>query len=228
MRLKRAIVAVLAFSALAGCAAEPDRTEPTAAVSSTPSTPTAPPTTTPTLADGPPIDPFVFCGALLADKVLPSWEKSSYRLDMALWSTKGWHGPAFECAIVPGDRSEAVAAATGGYSRSRHTITPEAVPSVLSGVPEFKEGREPTAFLERVESGDLDTEFDCQHADGCQDGITGYIYDYVFEASTVGALVEITITIGTTDRSGGKRAEYQQPAIDAFVAYMKTITAQLT
>ncbi|MEV6324778.1 hypothetical protein AB0M45_26865 [Nocardia sp. NPDC051787] len=164
---------------------------------------------------------------MLTDKVLPNWENSGYSVDMAMWS-RNFHGPGYDCWIKPVDEAEAVAAATGGYSSSRHTIIPNAVPSVLSGVAEFAEGREPTDFLEHIHSGAADTEFDCQHADGCQDGTTGYIYYYNFEASTAGARVDITITIATIDRGGGREAEYKQPAIDAFVAYMKTITAQLT
>jgi hypothetical protein len=95
-------------------------------------------------------------------------------------------------------------------------------------VAEFEEDRNPTVFLDNAHGGDLDTEFDCQHADGCPDGTTGYIYYYDFKAEAEGALVEITITIATIDRSGGQEAQYQQPAIDASLAYMKTITTQLT
>lgn len=222
MRLKRAIIAALAVSALSGCAAEPvpNESEPTPSASATAST------TTPTPANGPSIDPLVFCEALLADKVLPHWEESSYGLEMARW-LMGWNGRGYNCYIKPDHSSEAIGAATGGYSNARFVVTPDAALAVLSGVAEFEEGRDPTVFLDAVDHGNLDTEFDCQHADGCPDGTTGYIYYYEFSAETGGALVEITVAIGTIDRDGGQKAQYQQPAIDAFLAYMKTIIAQL-
>jgi hypothetical protein len=97
MRLKRACVVVPAVSARSGCAAEADRNEAEAAAgaSSTSSTPTAPlpSTPAPTLAHGAPIDPLVFCEALLADKVLPNWEKSGYGLDMAGRPARTGRGP---------------------------------------------------------------------------------------------------------------------------------------
>lgn len=226
MRLKRAILAALAVSALSGCAAEPvpNESEPTP---STPATATTASTTTPTPANGPPIDPLVFCETLLADEVLPHWEESSYGLEMAMW-LMGLNGRGYNCYITPDHSSEAVAAATGGYSNARFVVVPDAALAGLSGVAEFEEGRDPTVFLDGIDHGTLDTELDCQHVDGCPDGTTGYVYYYEFKAETGGALVEITIAIATIDRGGGQGAQYQQPAIDAFLAYMKTIIAQLT
>jgi hypothetical protein len=212
--MTRVLVAAAAVLLLAGCGTPADP----AAGESTPPSPvgsTAPPGEA---------DLGAVCEALKAVVKLPADGTVEYNAKFT--KPTGWATNAPMCDIEPEGEYYDVAAKAPAFGRAEfnYSVLNEAELQQL-GYPEYSPERaQDLLTLDQVDP--LNHELPCAN-EPCKNGITGYQYNFRFEATIDNIGVFAQFDYITTDVSGERKPQYRNQAIAAYTASMDAIAAGL-
>ncbi|MDG4829464.1 hypothetical protein O7627_09135 [Solwaraspora sp. WMMD1047] len=182
------------------------------------------PSTVESTRDGGETDLGAVCEELKAVVKLPADGTVQYNAKFR--KPTGWATNAPICDIEPDGEYHDVATQTPTFGRAEfnYSVLTDAELQRL-GYPEYSPERaQELLTLDHLDP--LSDQLPCADAP-CKDGITGYVYNFRFEATTDDIGVYAQFDYITTDVSGEQQAQYRNQAIAAYTASMDTIAAGL-
>jgi hypothetical protein len=212
--MRRVVAAAAAGLLLAGCGTP---SEPDAGESTTPSP-------VESTARGGEANLGAVCESLRAVVKLPADGTVEYNAKFT--KPTGWATNVPICDIEPDGEYYDVAAKAPAFGRAEfnYSVLNEEELQQL-GYPEYSPERAQD-LLTLDHSDPLSDQLPCANKP-CKDGITGYVYNFRFEATMDDIGVYAQFDYITTDVSGEQQAQYRNQAIAAYTASMDAIAAGL-